>query len=117
MVNNPTIILHNILDIVNYPDDQQNFIDQFSESCMRKGLASLIKDLPADLRIRLADDLSSNLQIAEFEKIIYRYIAPDDYENAIQEATSTLFDDFLTSIESTRTQVQSDKLDLYLASF
>lgn len=116
MQNDPSIILQNILDIVNYPHDKHTFIDQFGESCMKKGLAKVVNVLSIDSQLKLAEEISTDLQTEEFEKIIYRYVAPEDYKYAIQEASSILFEDFLKTIESNLTPVQSDKLDIYLAS-
>jgi hypothetical protein len=94
MIQNPTTILSNILDIVNYLEDKQAFINQFSETCIKKGLADVQSSLPED------SDL----------------ISKDQYKKAIQDATSDLFLDFLKSIEPTLTTDQSYALDNYLAS-
>ncbi|HSW87675.1 MAG TPA: hypothetical protein VLG12_00760 [Candidatus Saccharimonadales bacterium] len=116
MTKNPSTILRNILDIVNYPEDKSTFIDQFGETCMQKGFAAVSDSLSEDSKLKLRVALSLYLQTEEFEKIVFQYVSPETYNKAIQDATSSLFEDFLRSIEPTLTEIQSNSLDRYLSS-
>jgi hypothetical protein len=116
MTTDPTVILTDILDIVNYSQDKETFINQFSETCMKKGYSDIENLLSEDKKVELASALLEKQTEGDLQKIICEFISEDQYKKAIQRATGDLLFDFLQSIEPTLTPEQSNNLDNYLSS-
>jgi len=82
---------------------------------MIKGFTDIINSLTENNKLKLAEAISGSEE-KELEKILYRFVSPEDYKKAIQNATSVLFEDLLKSIDPQLTPDQSNALDTYLAS-
>ena len=110
-------ILTQVLTIINYPEDKrQEFIIEFGDMCISKALASVTQPLSDDKKAELVNKIKDVENPSEAEKIIGEYVSIDDYQKAIEQSTSELFENFLETIEPDLTEEQADALDAYLAS-
>jgi hypothetical protein len=115
-MQSPQTILTQVLTIINYPNDKDAFIQEFGDTCIKSGLKEVTETLSPEKRDELFAKIQNVSDTAQAEAIIGQYVNITDYQEAVQNATSTLFENFLTEIEPELTDEQADALDTYLAS-
>lgn len=115
-MQNPQAILTQILTIIDYPDDKQAFIDDFSDLCIKKGLEIATQSLSDAKKEELVKKIKDITDQKIATEIIGQYVPVDDYEKAVGKAATDFFENFLETIDEDLTDAQSDALDTYLAS-
>jgi hypothetical protein len=109
-------ILTNVLDIINYPDDKEAFLIEFGDLCINKALTIATKSLSPDKQQELLSKIKDITDPQQAEEIIGDYIAIEEYNKALEEATKELFENFLETVEPELTEEQDAALDEYLAT-
>ncbi len=109
-------ILTRVLTIINYTKDKQAFAIEFGDMCISKALASVTQPLSDDKKEELMNKIKDIEDPIEAEKIIGEYVSIDDYQKALEQASSELFENFLETIEPDLSEEQATMLDTYLAS-
>jgi len=116
MQNSPQAILTQVLTIIGYSKDKQEFIIEFGDMCINRALATATQSLSGEKQEELIDRIKDIENPDDALKIIGEYVPVEDYQKALDQATRELFEDFLNTIEPDLTDAQSAVLDKYLAS-
>jgi hypothetical protein len=113
---NPLTILAQVLIIIKYPGDKKEFIDDFADLCIKKGLETATQSLPFEKQKELVNRIKDLTNPKEALTIIGQYVPISKYQEAVNKATTDLFADFLTTIEPDLLEEQKNALDKYFDS-
>ncbi len=111
----PTDILYSILEIIDYGPSKEKFINQFLIFCYKKTIILLVSPLEEQKRTILTRQLLTSSP-EEIQQILYSNFGKTQTEEALQTASSELFQDYIKDIVSTLSQTQRKNLQVYLES-
>jgi len=95
-------ILLQILDIINYSHDKENFIDEFERLNREETIVNLLDKLPEDIQMKIKDANDSN----ELKK----YINLEDYIAELTKVYAESLGKFIDNIAPSLNEEQKDKI-------
>ena len=110
-----TQILTKVLTIIDYQDDKQQFIDQFSSQCIRLAIITAIDSLPKEKKDELLKQINSKQSLEETRGILQKYISEKSFQEYVMQTSQKQFEDYIETIIPKLTQVQKSTLLSYLA--
>jgi hypothetical protein len=108
-------ILRKVLEIINYTEDKEYFIQKFLENCHKMALQQLIQNLPEEKKAKI-EELSNSPQSPEIISQFRELLAESNYQNDLEKTTTALFSEFLEAIFPTLSDDQKKELNTYLTS-
>lgn len=109
-------ILSTILDIVEFQDDKNAFINQFIETVYAAVLVKLVESLPEDKRKQFQTDVNGKLEIENIQTLVKNYFSEQQIFDANKDAVAETITDFLESISPELNDEKRTRLDTYLES-
>lgn len=115
MNSDPQLILTEILNIIEYQDNKQEFIDKFFILCQKTALDNLIEKLPQEKKVELDQVLDKDQTENSLTKIS-EIIEKEQYKQELENATKNQFQEYLEAVIPHLSQEQVEKLSAYLNS-
>jgi hypothetical protein len=104
-------ILTTILEIIDYPENKEEFINKLTSSICLETLNQLLVSLPEEKQTQIKDQLK-NIQTADaFEQIINSNFDQNLFQETVKITTQKIFTEYLQTIEDVLTEEQKIKLD------
>jgi hypothetical protein len=98
-----TQILTKVLIIIDYQDDKQQFIDQFSSLCVRLAIIDAIEGLPLVQKHEVEKLVGKAKGVETMRVILQKYISEERYQDALKNTSQRLFGDYIDTIIPTLT--------------
>src|SRR5438874_1028197 len=112
MQKNPKDIIMQVLTIIGYEDDNNALADEFIRNCEKQALIDLLQELPQEKQGQLKQQIAEVTDQEQQKAIILEYITPEQYQEALQQASASAFEGFLEEITPTLSDDQAEKLQL-----
>ncbi len=106
MNQNPQFILLQVLDIIGYIDNKEDFTNKFFQLCKQQAIVDLVKSLPSDKQTALESNSS----------LLKEYFSEEQMADALEKATRETFQSYLQEIIPTLNDKQKSELEIYLKS-
>ncbi len=114
MIQNPKIILLEILNSIDYSGNKEIFADKFLKNCQLEALNNLIVKLPQEKQDIIKQQLqNSNKTVVELVK---EYFTDQEYLEKLKIVSAGILKEYLETIQPTLSFSQKDKLQLFLSS-
>jgi hypothetical protein len=94
----PREILSKILEIIDYPNDKDAFINQFIITCKKQAVLDLISSLDPQKQDQLKDALSTPSTEIEITQIFQLFFSDQDYQDALTNASENTLKKLLEMI-------------------
>lgn len=107
-------VLLQVLNIIGYSDNKEEFISKFLQLCEQQALINMINSLPEDRRSSLESALSKQNSPENITAILDKYLSKKDLAQAVQKATEDTFKSYLQSVIPTLSNSQRKDLDSLL---
>jgi hypothetical protein len=98
MNQDPRAIILKILDIIEYPENKEEFVNQFIIVCKKQAVTDLISNLSPEKQEQLKNSLSTQNKDEEIALIFKDFFSDSDYEHALEKATENTLRKLLESI-------------------
>ena len=115
MNQNPKQIILDVLNAIGYEDDKQKYVNDFLSLCLQKALVSLARELPQEKQDQLTQRLSL-VSADKMEPILLEYFPKEKFEEAVKDASSSTFQEYLETIIPILNDDQRNKIEAYLSS-
>lgn len=106
MIQNPRELFLQVLEIIGYSDDREEFTNKFFQLCEQQAIVNLVKSLPQD---KQTDPDPNNL-------LLKKYFTQEQVATNLQEATRETFNSYLQTVIPTLNNKQKTDLETYLKS-
>lgn len=116
MQHDPKAIILQVLSVIGYEDDTNAAAAEFIQNCEKQALLDLLTALPAEKQERFKNQIAGVTDQAQQKAIIAQYVTPEQYQEALQNASRTAFQGLLEEIIPTLSKEQAHKLQSYLHS-
>ncbi|SRR6266699_2285849 len=110
-------IILEILNIIGFEDNKEACADEFIHNSKAQALLDLLITLPPEQQERFKQQIAGVTDQEQQKAIIAEYITPEQYTEALQQASQTAFEGLMKEIAPTLSAAQADKLQSYLNSF
>ena len=114
MNQNPRDIFLQVLNIIGYTNDKEEFTNKFFQLCEQQTVLSLIKSLPQDKQTSLQTELSKQTIPDPSNLLLKKYFTEEQIANALQKATEETFNSYLQTVMPTLNDKQRTELGTYL---
>ncbi len=102
-----------ILEIIDFKDDKEKFVNDFLALCQKKAFENLILTLSKEKQEALTQDLEKE---DNYQAQLQEYFTPDQKLQAIQAASKYMMEQYLEEIIPTLTEEQLKNLEDFLSS-
>ncbi len=109
-------ILDQVLTIMDYKEDKQKFILEFSDLCFGKTVSDIIEGLPQDKKQMLEKEILDEKDANKQSAIIKKYMSASEYNQRLEKVSGELFGDYIKTIMPTLSPERSAELKSYLSS-
>ena len=112
--NDPKTKLLELLDLIGYQDNKEEYIDSFFRLCEQQAFVDFFNTLPKDKQeafIQIKDDKDKQKQL------ITEYISSLDYRRSLEQATQKLFSSFLDKVIPTLSPAQVNDLRAFIQRY
>lgn len=109
-------IILEILNIIGFEDDKRACADEFIQNSKAKALLDLLTALPKEKQEQFKSQIAGVTDLHQQQTIIASYVTPEQYQEALQKASTTAFQGLLEAVIPTLSNDQADKLRSYLQS-
>src|SRR5438477_153488 len=116
MAKDPKQFLIDILDVVGYEKDRSQFASEFLSLCYQQALVDLMAEMPVEAQASLIRKLAKFVDYDNLKSILSEYFPKNKYDEAVENATETVFGEYLDSIIPKLTAHQKEKLNQYLTT-
>ena len=114
MNQNPRDIFLQVLNIIGYTNDKEEFTNKFFQLCEQQTVVSLIKSLPQDKQTSLQTELSKQTIPDPSNTLLKKYFSEEQIVNTLQKATEETFSSYLQTVMPTLNDKQRTELETYL---
>lgn len=108
--------LKEVLDIVDYTDDKDMFIMEFSRLFIEQALKDYLNLLPEEQKNLLQKQLTQEKDPLKLQSLLEPHMKTNEYQNLMQQNWEKLFQSYLETITPNLSQEQKTKLDIFLSS-
>lgn len=115
-MNDLKTFLSSFLDIINYPDNKQEFINKLLSIIYLETVTELIKALPQDKRIKIEESFKTAITPELVQEVVSASFDKDIFEQALQQTSQKVFAEYLQTINGTLSDEQKAKLQEYFDS-
>ena len=115
-MNEFKLFLNNFLDLINYPDDKQEFINKFLSAIYLETIEELIKTLPQDKQAVISQTLESAKTPEFLQQFVKTHFDQTIFNQTLQKTSQKLFSEYIETISDTLSEEQKDKLSEYFSS-
>ena len=116
MQQNPKDIIVTVLTLMGYEDDKNSYADEFFQNCEKQAFADAIKGLPERTQEEIKHKVFWIKDQERLKTIIAEYVTPEQYKEALKQASQTAFEGLLKEIIPMLSDDQAAKLQSYLIS-
>lgn len=116
MQQDPKATIVNILTIIGYEDNKDDYAADFIKHCEQQALVDALTALPEEQQETLKRKMEGVTDQEQQKAIIAEYIPPEQYKKILQKASQTAFVEFMQAITPTVSTSQLDTLQSYLQS-
>lgn len=118
MNNIPDIqqIIGKIMDILGIGEDKESFTKDFMDAVLQESFIEFFSVVPPDRKAVLQREFAIERSPEEIEKILQRYITPQEYYRVISATTQKLLKEYLDPLVPTLSDEQKRQLNAYLFS-
>lgn len=109
-------ILLSVLEIIDYKEDRDKYVQQFLGMSLLRALDKSLKTLPSDQKEKLKDELKADMSQEDIAGLIKKFSQNPDFQKILAEASAELLDEFVKAVEPTLSEDQKEKLNTYLSS-
>jgi hypothetical protein len=109
MDKDPKETLLKVLEIIEYPESKDQFVNEFIVVCKQQAIINLISNLPEDEQERLKEQ-SAQTDSAALLKSFHELFTDIEYEEALTNSTAQTFKQFLETIIPYLNKEQKDDL-------
>jgi hypothetical protein len=113
---NPRETILKILEIIDYPDNKDEFVNQFIVTCKKQAVIDLISKLESDRQDQLKEQLTQATTEVEIAEIFNSFFSDDDYQAALTTASESTLGKLLEAILPDLNNEQKTKLKELLSS-
>ncbi|KKR60595.1 MAG: hypothetical protein UU05_C0014G0003 [Candidatus Curtissbacteria bacterium GW2011_GWA1_40_47] len=112
----PKEILEEILNIIQFKDDKEKFMDQFFKNIKLQALLDLANTLPQDKKNGFKSQIASKSDEEKASALVSLF-PKDDIDKAVEKSTKEIFSAYISEIESTLSSQQRDEITKYLKQY
>lgn len=116
MDKNPKDILTDILAIVDYKGDKNDFAERFIVICQQQAFLEFVESLPKTLQDDLKKKLGDQKDKEKIKKAMDQYVNTKEFLGKLELVTAKNFKEYIEAIIPTLTLDQKAKLQKYLSS-
>lgn len=113
MNNKAKDILLNILEVIDYQGDRNNFADKFLDLIFRQAILKEIENLPEDKKHNFDRELKDK-DLDKSMQVILNYVQKEDFEKSVERIATEMFIDYIQKILPTLDEVRKNKLQTLL---
>lgn len=104
------LLLNNFLEIINYPDNREDFINKFISNSYLESVEVELTKLPADKQVEVNNQLKIAVTFHELQKIVNENFDQKEFEETLKLTTQKLFTEYLQLIDADLSEEQKNKL-------
>lgn len=108
--SNITEVLSQILDIIDFSDNKEEFINKFVDLSRQQALLNLLDSVPTNKQVQLKQELSTKKSLDEVAKEFQNIFTPQQYQEELTHTTNNLLNKYLISIMSSLSVNQRKEL-------
>lgn len=108
--------LKNVLEIVGYQGRKETFSDKFIQRCYQRALQNMQDTLPIEQKDHYYKLLDETTEPDKLKEIFVQLTLLPEFEVELKNATASIFEAYIESINPTLGQDQRKKLQAYLSS-
>ena len=112
----PKEILEEILNIIQFKDDKEKFMDQFFKNIKLQALLDLANTLPQDKKNGFKSQIASKSDEEKASALVSLF-PKDHIDKAVEKSTKEIFSAYISEIESTLSSQQRDEITKYLKQY
>lgn len=116
MNQNPRELFLEVLNIIGYSDDREEFTNQFFQLCEQQAIVNLVKSLPQDKQATLQAESAKQTNPDPNNLLLKKYFTQEQIATNLEEATKVTFNSYLQTIIPTLNDKQKTELETYLKS-
>jgi len=116
MQQNPKDIILEVLSIIGYVENKESYAVKFIQNCEKQTLFDLLTTLPKEMQEQFKSQIVGATDQVQQKAIIFTYVTSEQYQTALQKASTTAFQDLLEAVTPMLSTDQADKLKSYLHS-
>ena len=108
-------ILTKVLDIIDYQNDKQQFVEKFSQLCIEKTFVAALETLTDEQKQAVAEAIAKEdkeLATTKFQE----YLGKEKYLEILDTTIEDTFAEYLQSLSSTLSEEQKSEIEEYLLS-
>ena len=114
MYNHLNKILSDILEIIEYRNNRQEFIQTFLQQCRQITTLRLVQNLPKEKQEEVRNRLSTVTSGEAGKQIIMSYLDQKIYENELDKTSQLYFQDYIKELLLTSSSTTKAKLQAYM---
>ena len=115
MMQDANKLLREVLDIIEFEDNKDQFIEEFFKLAQQQAILGSINSLPQPQQDTVKDKLKE-AQPDRVMEIILEYISQEDLAKAVTSSTESIFREYLEAVVPTLSQDQKNKIGDLFAS-
>ncbi len=116
MNKTPREIFLQVLEIIGYSDNKEEFTNKFLQLCEQQTIVNLVKSLPEDKQAALHTESAKQIIPDASNSLLKKYFTLEQITANLQEATKETFNDYLQNIIPTLNDKQKNDLETCLKS-
>lgn len=116
MIQNPRELFLQVLEIIGYSDDREEFTNKFFQLCEQQTIVNLLKSLPQDKQDTLQAESAKQTDPDPNNLLLKKYFTQEQVATNLQEATRETFNSYLQTVIPTLNNKQKTDLETYLKS-
>jgi hypothetical protein len=113
--NSKEIILQ-ILEIIDYQEDRNEFAEKFIQAALYEAFAKVIATLDPEKQLAFEKEIENKKPDEKSYILVQKYVDPQVYIMTVAKSTQDFLQDYINEIEPTLTDYQQQKLSEYIDS-
>lgn len=115
-MNDLRTFISNFLDIINYPDNKEEFTDKLISTIYIDAIDKSLKTVSQDKQKEIQEKLKTATTPEAIQEVVSTNFDQDLFRQTLQKSSQTVFADYLQTIEDTLSEEQKAKLQQYFSS-
>jgi len=112
----PKDIIIQILDLVGYGENKEEFADELLSLCQQQALVDLIKSLPEEKQTLLEKTLSQQPNPQNIDQVLKDNFTEEQILESLKKATENTIQTYLLTISPHLSDLQKNNLKTYIQS-
>lgn len=114
MYQTPAQILTQVLEIIEYENDKQEFIHKFLDACVSQTIDKLIDSLSENKQKELNEKISQ--EGSNIRQTFYSYFGEEQYYQSLGKISQQIFAEYIELLSENLPSDKKSKLEEYLKS-